>query len=67
MSKAYKCDRCGVYYENDKDINTYYTIQKHGFHKVISDTGDCYNDWHIKDLDLCPACKAGLKIWLENV
>ena len=55
MSKANKCDRCGVLYE----YNWENYIHKHYINK------DChpYPDYRI---DLCPNCQTELEKWLKE-
>lgn len=51
--KAYKCDRCGKFYESMCNPDIWVTK-------------DCHPYPDIKIYDLCEDCRNELKQWLEN-
>ena len=58
MSKAYKCDRCGILY-----------VPKLKFPKENWWRYDIIKDCHPYEtvkIDLCDACKLSLAKWLDN-
>ena len=57
MSKAFKCDRCGVYYDS-KSVPNY-----RGGELIIKQSG--YSDSGI--LDLCLVCRGDLESFVKNV
>lgn len=50
MSKAYKCDICGEFYEDNNEFHKYYIIDS------ISET----------NLDLCDLCRNKIESIIEN-
>ena len=55
MSRAYKCDRCNILFQNyDRDFN--YVLIKYFF-----DEDRC------QEYDLCPQCQQELERWFNNV
>lgn len=60
---AYKCDRCGGFYEDDspkvlRRITEIYGRQVHGI------AFNCGNNAYT--LDFCPDCLTGFKEWYES-
>ena len=53
MSKANKCDRCGTFYEHNREVY----LHKHYMYKDNHPCGDTR-------IDLCPNCQAELEKWL---
>ena len=54
MAKAFKCDRCGTYYDKDEaDYNRPF---------LTKDYGPGY-----EDIDLCPNCLKQLYDWWDNI
>ena len=60
MSSAKKCDRCGVFYEQDYDCSA---INQNWWRYDV--TKDAHPYGSIK-LDLCNECKKSLERWLKN-
>lgn len=56
MAKAYKCDRCGEFYEPQKQEKGYFDI-----YEVITTGGHLEHD----KKDICPACQKELAEWLN--
>lgn len=54
MAKAYKCDRCGEYYEQRKEEKGDF-----GIFEIISTAGILAPD----EKDMCPACQKELAEW----
>ena len=52
MARAYKCDRCGSFYENNKDV------------KITTRRYDWVSAQRERD-DLCPKCTQDLMEWFE--
>ena len=58
MARAYKCDRCGDLFEcNWKDITAIEIPDKE------DDIVKYYIAKYNHNLELCPACKIGFKLW----
>lgn len=55
MARAYKCDRCGEYFETQRQIEGNFDISE-----IISGEGGHYQ--HDKK-DLCPVCQKEFAEW----
>ena len=62
MANAYKCDRCGAFYEfyGENKENHGNTVQS--FYKNEDGNGRSYN---ADKYDLCPDCMESFKRWLD--
>lgn len=55
MAKAYKCDRCGNYFEKNKLLHNgeYFVRKAGGIEGII-------------DIDLCESCNSKFQIWMDE-
>lgn len=60
MAWAYKCDRCGKFFESQHNTCVELTISSNAHRNVKFDCG--LNS----DLDLCPDCVGSFKHWWAN-
>ncbi len=54
MAKAYKCDRCGEYFETQRK-----SVGNFDIHEIIAEGGLYADD----KKDLCPVCQKELAEW----
>ena len=63
---AYKCDRCGIFYDKYGNIpNQNRAFQPNSFRFIFNVKGDTVHSGNI--IDLCPGCVTMLNDWLNGL